>query len=137
MELKILSLKKLLECVGTGKKKSEKKQKQKQKVRFTNHNVVKLKAIFVISRTNDKRYLKCHKTTKKTQRVTLCLSLPLLWFQAFSLTQQLREATKKRNNLHWHFEAQIPVCYFLLQKVALAMKVCWESLEVSLTSKAI
>ena len=52
MELKILSLKKLLECVGTGKKQSEKKQKQK--VRFTNHNVVKLKAIFVISRTNDK-----------------------------------------------------------------------------------
>ena len=52
MELKILSLKKLLECVGTRKKQSEKKQKQK--VRFTNHNVVKLKAIFVISRTNDK-----------------------------------------------------------------------------------
>ena len=52
MKLKILSLKRLLECVGTGKKQSEKKQKQK--VRFTNHNVVKLKAIFVISRTNDK-----------------------------------------------------------------------------------
>ena len=55
MELKILSLKKLLECVGTGKKQSEKKQKLKQKVSFTNHNVVKLKAIFVISRTNDEK----------------------------------------------------------------------------------